>query len=414
MSINLAILTIGDELLNGDIADTNTPAMARLLGDHGYRVRERLSVGDSEAAIAEALQALTARHAVVLVSGGLGSTVDDRTARGAARAFGRRLVLNDEALAQIRAHFARQRSTMHPRDEKQALLPHQAVILPNHRGSAPGFLIRERGAAAFFLPGVPAEMISMLRKAVLPWLEEEHPGEAPQRQRVLRLFGVTEPQCEERLASAGLPAGIEVAFAVDFPEVLLKLRANGEDADHLLDRAEVAVRRACDEFLLATGEETLAGNLARLLTNAGLTLALAESCTGGLIAKLLTDIPGSSAFFQRGAVTYANRAKQEWLDVPEAILAGPGAVSADCALAMARGMRRAAGSDLALAVTGIAGPEGGTPEKPVGTVFIALASAEETTVQGYRFPGDRQAVRTLTAFTALAWLRRHLVTPSSA
>lgn len=254
----------------------------------------------------------------------------------------------------------------------------------------------------------------MLRAAVLPRLEEEYPEAAPRRQRILRLFGLAEPQCEELLAGIDLPPGVEVAFAVDFPEIQVKLRAAGEDAESRLDRAEVAARRACDQFLVATGEESLAGNVARLLTNAELTLALAESCTGGLIAKLLTDLPGASVFFQGGAVTYANRAKQEWLGVSEAILAGPGAVSADCAKAMAQGIRRAAGSDLALAVTGIAGPDGGTPQKPVGTVFIALADRNETTAQGFRFPGDRQAVRTLTAFTALAWLRRHLTAPSTA
>ena len=414
MPLSLAILTIGDELLNGDIADTNTPAMARLLGDHGYRVAERLSVGDNETAIAAALQALSARHAVVLVSGGLGPTADDRTARAAARAFGRRLVLQEEALAQIRSHFDRQRAAMHPRDEKQALLPQQSLLLPNRLGSAPGFLLRDKSSTVYFLPGVPAEMLAMLRDAVLPRLEEEHPGEAPRRQRVLKLFGLAEPKCEELLAGAALPDGVEVAFAVDFPEVHVKLRAGGEDAESRLDRAEVAARRACDEFLVATGEETLAGNVARLLSNAGLTLALAESCTGGMIAKLLTDIPGASAFFQRGAVTYANRAKQKWLGVPAEVLTGPGAVSAECARAMAEGMRRAAGSDLALAVTGIAGPDGGTPEKPVGTVFIALAAPDETAAKGYRFPGDRQAVRTLTAYMALTWLRRYLVAPSSA
>ena len=409
MAPTLAILTIGDELLNGDIADTNTPAMARLLGDHGYRIAERLSVGDNEAAIAAALQTLAGRHRVVLVSGGLGPTSDDRTARGAARAFDRRLVLHPGALTQVRAHFAERRTHMHPRDEKQALLPQQALLLPNRRGSAPGFLLREWGNSVYFLPGVPAEMLAMLEEAVLPLLEADLPETTPQRQRILKLFGLSEPRCEELLAGVALPPGVEVAFAVDFPEVHLKLHAAGDEAERLLDRAEVAARRACDEYLVAVGEETLVGNVARLLTNAGRTLALAESCTGGLIAKLLTDLPGASVFFERGAVTYANSAKQDWLGVPAEVLTGPGAVSAECARTMAEGVRRAADSDLALAVTGIAGPDGGSAVKPVGTVFIALADRRQTVAKGYRFPGDRHEVRTLTAFTALAWLRQYLV-----
>ena len=413
MAPDLAILTIGDELLNGEIADTNTPAMARLLADHGYRVRERLSVGDSETAIADALLALASRNQVILVSGGLGPTADDLTARGAARAFERRLILSDEALAQIRAWFSSRRSSMHAGDEKQALLPQKAILLPNHQGSAPGFQLRERGRSLYFLPGVPAEMAAMLREEVLPRLEADHPGAPPCRQRVLRLFGLAEPRCEELLAGTDLPEGIELAYAVEFPEVLVKLRAAGEDADARLDRAEVRARRACDRFLVASGEETLAGNVARLLTNAGLTLALAESCTGGMVAKLLTDIPGASAFLERGAVTYANSAKHDWLGVPEAILNGPGAVSAECAAAMARGLRLAAGTDLALAITGIAGPGGGTPEKPVGTVFIALAGNAETAINRYLFPGDRQAVRTLSAYTALDSLRRHLISAAA-
>ena len=414
MSLDLAILTIGDELLNGDIADTNTPAMARLLGDLGYRVRERLSVGDDAAAIGDALRHLATRNRVVLVSGGLGPTGDDLTAAAAAGAFSRRLVPNALALEQIQSYFAGQGRSLHPRDEKQALLPDQATVLPNARGTAPGFLLREGGCSLFFLPGVPAEMLAMLQAAVLPCLVREQPPDRPLRQRVLKLFGLAEPRCEELLLGAGLPPEVELAFAVSYPEVHVKLRAEGAAAESLLDRAEAATRRVCGDFLIATGTQSLAGNVAGLLTAGGLSLALAESCTGGLIAKLLTDLPGASRFLERGAVTYANRAKQDWLGVAEAILAGPGAVSSECALAMVRGVRRAAAADLALAVTGIAGPDGGTAEKPVGTVFIALADGDRSWARRFFFPGDRAAVRTQSAYSALAWLQQHLATGRTA
>lgn len=408
MSPDLAILTIGDELLNGDLADSNTPAMARLLGDHGYRIGERRSVGDDRAAIGAALRSLAARYRAVLVSGGLGPTSDDLTAAAAADAFGRPLRHHAEALGQIRAFFAARDRTMHPLDEKQALLPERATLLPNARGTAPGFLLQQGDCSLFFLPGVPAEMLAMLEATVLPRLRQNFPPERPWQQRILKFYGLAEPRCEELLLGAGLPPQVALAYAVSFPEVHVKLRARGAAAKALLDDAEAAARRAAGDYLVATGTASLPANVAELLTGGKRTLALAESCTGGLIAKLLTDLPGASAFLERGAVTYANSAKQDWLGVPAAVLAGPGAVSSECALAMARGVRQAAAADLALAVTGIAGPEGGSAEKPVGTVFIALADGDRSWARRFRFSGDRAAVRTQSAYSALAWLYHHL------
>ena len=407
MSLRISVLTIGDELLSGEIADTNTAAMARRLEASGYRVRESLTVGDNEPDIGEALLALVARNDVVLVSGGLGPTADDLTARAAARAFERRLVLNDEALAAIRDHFRRLQRPMDPRNEKQALLPQKTNLLANRKGTAPGFVIRHNGREIFFLPGVPAEMTDMLEAEVLPKLIERSAG-APRQERILKVFGLSEAKVETLLAERELPPGVRLAFGLDFPLVLVKLRAEGEDAEALLDRAELEARRALDDFVVAIGDQSLAGNVARQLSAAGLTLAVAESCTGGLIASWLTEIPGASAFLERSAVTYANSAKADWLGVPAAVLETHGAVSAPCALAMAKGMRRAAASDLAVAVTGIAGPTGGTPQKPVGTVYIALAAADQEQARGYRFTGDRWQIRRLAAHMALEWVRRYL------
>ncbi|MEJ2700137.1 MAG: CinA family nicotinamide mononucleotide deamidase-related protein, partial [Desulfuromonadales bacterium] len=320
----------------------------------------------------------------------------------------RRLVLNEQALELIRDHFQGQGREMHPRNEKQALLPQKVTVLPNSKGTAPGFILHNNGKDIFFLPGVPAEMTAMLEQSVLPHLLERAGGTFPKQERVLKVFGLTEPKTEELLAATNLPEGVEVAFGVDFPMVHLKLRAVGESAEDLLDRAEVPVRRALGDFLVAVSTETLPGNVARMLTGAGLTLSLAESCTGGLISKLLTDIPGASAFLQGAAVTYANSVKEAWLGVPAAVLERDGAVSEACALAMAHGIRRTAGSDLGLAVTGIAGPTGGTPQKPVGTVFLALVAEGTEKVKGYRFGGDRDQVRLLAACMGLEWLRRFL------
>jgi nicotinamide-nucleotide amidase len=408
--VEIAILAIGDELLSGDQADTNTAAIARILGEHALSVREAACVRDREDAIAAALNRLAGTHQAVIVTGGLGPTSDDRTARGAARALGIHLSLDPLALQQIRERFRAWGRPMHPRDEKQALLPARAAVILNPRGTAPGFHLRHPGGCEFFfLPGVPDEMCTMLTASVLPLLLAKCPVRAETASQRLTVFGLPEPEVEARLERAALPGGVALAFTVEFPLVRVKLSACAPGAQALVDRAELAARQACDDHLVAVGDDTLAGTTARLLTAAGLTLALAESCTGGLIAKMLTDQPGASAFLERGAVTYANRAKTGWLKVPAALLASHGAVSSACARSMAEGIRRAAGTDLGLAVTGIAGPDGGTAEKPVGTVYLALASAAGTRVEAFRFTGDRAQVRLHSACTALDWLRRQAV-----
>lgn len=409
MGLNIAVLTTGDELINGEMADTNTLQIARFLGEKGYAIRESRSVGDLEEEIAQALLELAAKREVVIVTGGLGPTEDDLTARAAARAFGRRLALNDEALRQLRDFFHRNNLEMNPRNEKQALLPQKAAILPNLLGTAPGFTFRQGKAELFFLPGVPKEMVAMLEQEVLPRLQARSGGH-PLQERILKIFGLSEPQTEEMLAAQPLPQGTLLGFGIDYPFLLVKLRATGEEADQLLDQAELAARRLLEPYIFGSGRETLPGNVARMLTNAGLTIALAESCTGGMIAAMLTDLPGASAFLERGAVTYANSAKRDWLGVSDDILEREGAVSEACALAMARGIREAAGTDLGLAVTGIAGPEGGTPQKPVGTVFLALCGADFEQVKGFRFSGDREKIRRMAACMALDWVRRYLNT----
>lgn len=408
MSLSIAVLTIGDELLDGSLSDSNTARIASLLGAQGLALRESLTVGDREADIIAALLNLVKQQDVVIVTGGLGPTADDLTARAAAKAFNRRLVLNDEALQQIREYFLHLGREMHPRNEKQALMPQKVMVMANRAGTAPGFILHQDGHDLFFLPGVPEEMSAMLEAEVLPHLRQRSSSHSRQQERVLRVFGLSEPKIEALIEQTGLSEGIRVAFGVDFPFVLLKLRASGESALPLLEQAEQQARQALGDSVVASGGESLAGVVGRQLTSAGKTLALAESCTGGLVSTLLTEVPGASAFLQCSAVVYANRAKQAMLGVGSEILELDGAVSESCALAMAQGMRRTAGSDLALAVTGIAGPEGGTPQKPVGTVFLALCAEGVEQVKGYRFGGNRQQIRLLAASMALDWIRRHL------
>jgi nicotinamide-nucleotide amidase len=407
-SSKIAVLTIGDELLNGEISDTNTRRIALALATRGLFIREVMSVGDDEDYISEALQELSARRQLVIVTGGLGPTHDDMTTRAAAKAFRLPLILNDEALQQIHAHFRRTGREMYAGNEKQALFPRKATLIPNLVGSAPGFRLQLDHCTLYFLPGVPAEMEPMLEASVLPLLQAALPP-STFVERIFTLIGVAEPQVENSLAAAGLPAGVMVGFGVTFPLVYLKLRACGVDAEELLDRSEPMVLRAVGDYLVARSKETLASVVARLLLRSGETLALAESCTGGMIAAQLTDIPGASAFLERGAVTYADKAKIGWLKVPAWMIEQEGAVSATTAKLMARGIRRVAATDFGLAVTGIAGPDGGTAEKPVGTVYMALATADGERVVCHHFGGSRDEIRRLSASHALDLLRRHLL-----
>jgi nicotinamide-nucleotide amidase len=407
MALNIAVLTTGDELINGEMADTNTRQIARMLGAKGYAIRESRSVGDIEREIEQALLDLAAKRDVVIVTGGLGPTEDDLTARAAARAFSRPLALNDEALRQVRDFFHRNSLEMNPRNEKQALLPNKSAILSNLLGTAPGFTFCQGETELFFLPGVPKEMVAMLELEVLPRLQARDGGQLMQ-ERILKVFGLSEPRVEEKFGPRSLPEGTLLGFGVEFPFVHVKLRAVGDEAEEILDRAELAARRLLEPYIFGRGEETLPGNVGRMLANSGLSIALAESCTGGMIAAMLTDLPGASAFLERGAVTYANSAKRDWLGVSNDILDEEGAVSEACALAMARGIREAAKTDLGLAVTGIAGPEGGTPQKPVGTVFLALCGPALEKVEGFRFHGDREKIRRMSACMALDWVRRYL------
>jgi nicotinamide-nucleotide amidase len=407
--MKIAILTIGDELLNGDLADTNTAAIARILMDSSLPVREAATIGDRKEAIVAALQRLANTHDAVIVTGGLGPTEDDRTSKAAAHAFERPLILNDKALKQIRARFRAWKREMHPRNEKQALLPGKSEIITNQNGTAPGFHLQSNQADLYFLPGVPREMLAMLEEYVVPSLLNRFPNPPLQCQRIITVFGLAEPDVETRINPNSLPEEVELAFNVNFPMVQVKLRARGETAQKLVDRAELAVRKTLGDFIIGIDGDSLAGNTARLLSIAGSTLALAESCTGGLIAKLLTDQPGSSAFLERSVVSYANSAKLNCLNVPQEIIDRHGAVSAECAEAMARGVRAIARTDISLAVTGIAGPGGGTIDKPVGTVYLAMVSPSGERVERFNFSGNRDQVRLRTACTALDWLRRQVM-----
>ncbi|KAB0672020.1 competence/damage-inducible protein A [Oryzomonas sagensis] len=408
--MRISTLSIGSELISGEVTDTNAGRIAELLLGCGLRVLRHMVVGDSEPDIGEALNELALKSDAVIVTGGLGPTVDDVTALAAAHATGRRLVVNEELKEHIRS-FTAKLGGGHASD-RQAMIPTKSTIIPNPTGTACGFHFIHGGCFFFFLPGVPSEMEPMLGDTVLPFLCERVMHKKVILSSFQNVYGLSEPEVDGLLKGAfsGNHA-VQMSICVTFPWIRVTLRVDGDTETAARTRLQDAVelvRERLGAAIFSEGHETMEQVVAGLFGRRGLTLALAESCTGGLIAKRLTDVPGSSAFFLEGAVTYSNAAKQRLLGVPQVVLETRGAVSSECAAAMATGARAAAGSDLGLAVTGIAGPDGGTADKPVGTVFISLAAPDGCWTRGFRFGGNREDVRTLTAWTALDWVRRYL------
>jgi len=408
--MRISTLSIGSELIYGEVIDTNAGHIAELLLGCGLRVQRHLVVGDCEPDIAEALDELALKSDAVVVTGGLGPTVDDVTALAAAHATGRRLVVNEELKEHIRS-FSAKLGGGHASD-RQAMIPTKSTVIPNPTGTACGFYFIHGGCFFFFLPGVPSEMDRMLRETVLPFLCERVMHKRVILTTFLNVFGLSEPEVDGLLTGAFTgDHSVQLSICVTFPRIRITLRADADaeaKARTCLQEAVELVRERLGAAIFSEGHETMEQAVAGLFGRRRLTLALAESCTGGLIAKRLTDVPGSSAFFLEGAVTYSNAAKERLLGVPQIILDTRGAVSSECAAAMAAGARMAAGSDLGLAVTGIAGPDGGTDDKPVGTVFISLAAPEGCWTRRFLFGGTREDVRTLTAWTALDWLRHYL------
>lgn len=412
--MRISTLSIGDELITGQIVDSNAAAIAGALLDKGLRVRRHLAVGDCEVDIVEALEELGHCSDAIIATGGLGPTVDDLTTHAVARATGRRLILNEEAKSHVRTMSAKLTSLICcPLNDKQILIPSKTVLIPNPTGTACGFHLMHNGCFMFFLPGVPAEMTYMLAATVIPFLEERVTRKRSICSEVFNVFGPCEAEVDQLLADiARSEDGLQLGVCVTYPAMRITLRAeadSSEAARALLEPAAGALRQRVGQYLFSTGNETLEETVAALFRQQGLTLALAESCTGGMISAAITAMPGSSAYFLEGAVTYGNSAKMNRLGVSSVLLAQKGAVSSEVAAAMAQGIRAGAGSDLGLAVTGIAGPDGGSDGKPVGTVFISLAAPDGCWTKQFRFSGSRDEVRIITTWSALDWLRRYLL-----
>lgn len=402
-----AVLSIGTELTRGELVNTNAPWLAVGLTELGFEIVEHCVVDDDKERIVAALDRLARGAKVVVCTGGLGPTTDDLTTEAVASAMGVGIERDEASLDAIRRRFEKLGRTMSESNAKQADFPLGATVLPNPIGTAPGFMVTLRGAQAFFMPGVPREMKRMFEDEVVPRIRELAPNDSHQIR--YRTFGLPESVVGEKLA--GIEAafsGVTIGYRAHFPEIEVKILARSADrasAVDLAERAAAEVRARLGDVIYGTGEDTFAGIVGRALRTRGWSLAIAESCTGGLVGHLLTREPGASDFLLLDAVTYANSAKQAVLGVDEDALRGHGAVSTEVATRMADGARRVSGADVALAITGIAGPTGGSDTKPVGLVYLAVSTPKGTVVKEQRFPGERHWIQTLAAYAGLSMVR---------
>jgi nicotinamide-nucleotide amidase len=409
------ILATGDEIRSGALVDSNSAYISVRLEENGVEVMRHTSVGDHLPTLVSTLREIGRRTDVAVVTGGLGPTTDDLSAEAAAQAAGGELAFDPAALENVESFFRKFNRPMTASNRKQALLPAGARILYNPVGTAPGFSLTIEKALFFFLPGVPYEMKRMLTEHVIPAIIDFQ-GDAAMHNRVktITTFGLPESLVGEKMAAveAEFP-GIKLGLRANFPQIQVKLYGRDTDADRLdrrlADAGKWAVERLRSQVISEDGE-SMEAVVGRLLVKRAATLALAESCTGGLMASWLTNVAGSSEYFLFSGVTYSNRAKMDVLSVNPDTLDTVGAVHEDTAREMAEGARRVAGATYGLSTSGIAGPDGGTEEKPVGTVCIGLAGPDGSCGKRFYFPfGKRLMNKKIFAMAALDMLRRELL-----
>jgi len=403
-----AVLCIGTELTRGELVNTNATWLASALTDLGFDVVEDVVVDDNAARITATLDRLGKAVRVIVCTGGLGPTTDDLTTETVASALGVKVVRDEASLDAIRRRMEKAGRVLTDSNAKQADFPQGADILPNPVGTAAGFGVTIGGASAFFMPGVPHEMQRMFEEHIAPRIRTL--ATRTSHQVRLRTYGLPESLVGDRLSGveAAFP-GVVIGYRAHFPEIEVKVlarAATNESAREICDRATTEVRARLATVVYGDVDDTFAGVVGRSVRNKGFTLAIAESCTGGLVGHMITREPGASDYLLVDAVTYANSAKTRLLGIDEEVIRGHGAVSAEVAAAMAEGVRRVSGADLALSLTGIAGPAGGTESKPVGTVFIAVAGAGGTTVTEKHFHGNRHQIQTAAAYAGLELIRQ--------
>ena len=407
------LLTIGTELLLGQIIDTNASWMSQRLAEAGIDVFFKSTVGDNWGRIDAAIRLALTRADVLIMTGGLGPTEDDLTREVLAAVLDRPLRLDPDILAAIEARFMRRRIPMPENNRKQAMVPEGAEVLHNPRGTAPGLLCQADGRVLVCMPGVPSEMKPMLLEQVIPRIRDAFGIRGRIVSRVLKTCGISESMLDEKIGDYfRTMRNPSIGVLAHAGEIHIRMTCKGDDPTEIAAQLDALDAKLCERLgplIFGRDEEKLEAAVGRLLRERRATLAVAESCTGGLVASRLTDISGSSEYFERGIVAYSTEAKQRLLGVPAETIADHGLVSVETVRAMAVGVRRLAGTALGLATTGVAGPTGGTPEKPVGLVCVGLAWDGGDAAREFRLLGEREQVKYRGAQMALEMLRRHLL-----
>ncbi len=407
--MNIILINIGDELLIGQVVNTNASRMSAYLNEHGMAVRKVLTVADDEREILSALTSSIAEADAVIITGGLGPTKDDITKAVLCRFFDTELQLHEPSLRAVEAYFASRGYALSDTNRHQAELPACCVPLSNRWGTAPGMWFEREGRIVVSLPGVPFEMRGLMREEVVPRLQQHFSVEQILHKNILT-FGIGESYLSDKIETweLALPTNVRLAYLPADGIVRLRLSARGDDMAVLkktLNEEIEKLRALIGEYIFGYDDDTLEQVVGRLLAESGKTLSTVESCTGGLIAHKLTSVAGASAYYKGGVVAYANEAKEQFVGVCPETLAEHGAVSRATAEQMAVGCRERFATDFAVATTGIAGPSGGTAEKPVGTVWIAIADATGVEAQCFQFGNDRQRTVVRAANQALRWLQ---------
>lgn len=410
--MRVEIIATGTELLSGGVLDTNSIFLSEELMLLGLETAFKTAVGDNEKDMEEALRCALERVDAVIITGGLGPTEDDITRKVVAKIAKKRLVLNEDALKAIRERFTRRGREYLNANDRQALIPVGARFLRNPAGVAPGFVIDEDERFIAVLPGVPAEMKAMFAEELHPMLAERFGSRIFIQRRILRTCDTSESAINQALETILRREQPVIGLSAKEVGVDIRIIAKGTSADQtqaMLDKTEAEIREKLGDAIYGKDGQELEEVVGALLKQRKLKIAVAESCTGGLIGGRITNIPGSSEYFERGIVVYSNLSKTELLGIPQTLIDKHGAVSAETAAAMAKGIQQAAHTDLGLSITGIAGPDGGTDKKPVGLVYIAIATSQGVKTQEHRFLGSREQVRMRAAQIALDTVRRHLI-----
>ncbi|MBZ5696932.1 MAG: competence/damage-inducible protein A [Acidobacteriia bacterium] len=406
------IIAVGSELLTPDRVDTNSLFLTAQLNRLGIEVTRKTVVGDELDALHDAFGGAMERVELVISSGGLGPTEDDRTRDAVADLLGRKLKRDPAVMSKIEARFQQLGRPMAEVNARQALVPEGAAVLENPRGTAPGLWLEARGHVVVLLPGPPHELKAMFSAQLEPRLARLSTG-VRLLARELRVAGMGESDVDQRIAPIyARHDGVQTTILTAPGEIQVHLRtwsADAPAAERTLQQLQESIVLALGEAVFTTAGESMEEVVARELTLHHATIATAESCTGGLLAERLTRISGSSAYFLGGVVSYSNTLKSAWVDVPAEIIESRGAVSAEVAIALADGIRRRTGATLGVGITGVAGPTGGSPEKPVGTVHVAIADAAGSKERVVRFPGERDRIRWQASQTALDLVRRYFL-----